>query len=84
VYTFDVNGMQTGGEPLAGAELIGNVGDSVQSDTVGTPNFQLENSSGSWSNWTTSIPTNSCYDFGLGLTETSKYQNFSTSGNLNP
>jgi hypothetical protein len=80
-YSVEITGL-FGGQPLAGAEVASSIGDSVEAHVHGEPDFQLLDQSGSWDNWTTSIGTDTCTDSGLTLTETTKYQDFTVTGNL--
>jgi hypothetical protein len=80
-FSVEITGL-FGGQPLAGAEVASSIGDAVEAHVHGEPNFQLLDQSGSWDDWTTSIGTDTCTDPGLTLTETTKYQDFTMSGNL--
>ena len=69
-------------QPTAGSEDISKTGDDVPVATSGTPSFALEDTSGNWSDWTTSIPTATCSDPGITFSESSKYERYSATGEI--
>jgi len=71
-----------GGEPLAGGEVDGQGSDGTQIQVHGTPEWQVENHSNTWLNWTTAISTVTCADPGFSYKANTAYTDFSASGHL--